>query len=115
MRLLNSAPLSATAAVLVLVAACDGDPAATAAPTAPSFSQTSTILADHVYSLALSCSNAAPNSYMDLIAGSVPGSARGFCGQAVVGFGFKFVLYSIYVQDQFATLTSCTPRCIRHR
>ena len=98
MRFSTYYPLGVLAAALL--AGCSGDPAATTAPTTPSFSQTSQIDPTHRYRFSLSCSNAASLSgvLITLLTGSV-GSATLFCGQSVQMQLFFDFSYRILVRE----------------
>jgi hypothetical protein len=103
-RFSHYAPLAVIAGALL--AGCTGDPAATTAPTTPSFSQTSTISPTHRYRLSLSCSNAAGESLMEVNWGS--GSASGPCDFWVAPAGFTSFNYTISLREiAFADITVC--------
>jgi len=105
-RFSNYAPLGVIAAALL--AGCSSDPAATTAPTTPSFSQTSPIDPTHLYSLDLSCSQAASFSDMMIVVfGEVIGPFH--CGASTVfgGIGNFAALVSVRDQPLFS-ITQCT-------
>ena len=103
MHFSNYSPWALITAALVV--GCNGDPAAT---TAPSFSQTSTLLATHRYGFTFSCSNAAQESMVQLTtsAGDV---ASGPCGLSVQMAGLTFFVYYISVREMPSVdITVCT-------
>jgi hypothetical protein len=107
MRLSHHSSLSMIAAVPVLLAACNGDPAATMAPTTPNFSQTSVIFPFHGYLFSLSCSHGAPNSNAQVLL-NTGGIVILFCGSAQSTVGITSFDYSIGLLDQSGTLiTGC--------